>query len=238
MSPAEIIGQLGQLEMSSRPYSLPPAAFCWSEVPSNRILTCLAVLIFLFNIRNLFSLFSPMIYSLRSARGQVDLEYNVSVSRLRNHIALVFFLPFCLLADRFNLFPADFKAELNPNLHCLVSAGAIALYLLFRSLCQALLRAFSPGRDESTALKRSLYSYIISICPIMLLSGALLPAFGVGDAAVRIVLLCILGATLIVSYVRSFQILHAKSSSLLSFLYLCGLEFIPAAVLITAALVF
>ncbi|MDD5820013.1 MAG: DUF4271 domain-containing protein [Bacteroidales bacterium] len=238
MSPAEIIGQLGQLEMSSRPYSLPPAAFCWSEVPSNRILTCLAVLIFLFNIRNLFSLFSPMIYSLRSARGQVDLEYNVSVSRLRNHIALVFFLPFCLLADRFELFPADFKAELNPNLHCLVSAGAIALYLLFRSLCQALLRAFSPGRDESTALKRSLYSYIISICPIMLLSGALLPAFGVGDAAVRIVLLCILGATLIVSYVRSFQILHAKSSSLLSFLYLCGLEFIPAAVLITAALVF
>lgn len=238
MSPAEIIGQLGQLEMSSRPYSLPPAAFCWSEVPSNRILTCLAVLIFLFNIRNLFSLFSPMIYSLRSARGQVDLEYNVSVSRLRNHIALVFFLPFCLLADRFELFPADFRAELNPNLHCLVSAGAIALYLLFRSLCQALLRAFSPGRDESTALKRSLYSYIISICPIMLLSGALLPAFGVGDAAVRIVLLCILGATLIVSYVRSFQILHAKSSSLLSFLYLCGLEFIPAAVLITAALVF
>ncbi len=238
MSPAEIIGQLGQLEMSSRPYSLPPAAFCWSEVPSNRILTCLAVLIFLFNIRNLFSLFSPMIYSLRSARGQVDLEYNVSVSRLRNHIALVFFLPFCLLADRFELFPADFKAELNPNLHCLVSAGAIALYLLFRSLCQALLRAFSPGRDESTALKRSLYSYMISICPIMLLSGALLPAFGVGDAAVRIVLLCILGATLIVSYVRSFQILHAKSSSLLSFLYLCGLEFIPAAVLITAALVF
>lgn len=238
MSPAEIIGQLGQLEMSSRPYSLPPAAFCWSEVPSNRILTCLAVLIFLFNIRNLFSLFSPMIYSLRSARGQVDLEYNVSVSRLRNHIALVFFLPFCLLADRFELFPADFRAELNPNLHCLVSAGAIALYLLFRSLCQALLRAFSPGRDESTALKRSLYSYMISICPIMLLSGALLPAFGVGDAAVRIVLLCILGATLIVSYVRSFQILHAKSSSLLSFLYLCGLEFIPAAVLITAALVF
>lgn len=238
MSPAEIIGQLGQLEMSTRPYSLPQAAFCWSEVPSNRILTCLAVLIFLFNIRNLFSLFSPMIYSLRSARGQVDLEYNVSVSRLRNHIALVFFLPFCLLADRFNLFPADFRAELNPNLHCLVSAGAIALYLLFRSLCQALLRAFSPGRDESTALKRSLYSYMISICPIMLLSGALLPAFGVGDAAVRIVLLCILGATLIVSYVRSFQILHAKSSSLLSFLYLCGLEFIPAAVLITAALVF
>lgn len=238
MGPAEIIGQLGQLEMSSRPYSLPPAAFCWSEVPSNRILTCLAVLIFLFNIRNLFSLFSPMIYSLRSARGQVDLEYNVSVSRLRNHIALVFFLPFCLLADRFELFPADFRAELNPNLHCLVSAGAIALYLLFRSLCQALLRAFSPGRDESTALKRSLYSYMISICPIMLLSGALLPAFGVGDAAVRIVLLCILGATLIVSYVRSFQILHAKSSSLLSFLYLCGLEFIPAAVLITAALVF
>lgn len=238
MSPAEIIGQLGQLEMSSRPYSLPPAAFCWSEVPSNRILTCLAVLIFLFNIRNLFSLFSPMIYSLRSARGQVDLEYNVSVSRLRNHIALVFFLPFCLLADRFELFPADFRAELNPNLHCLVSAGAIALYLLFRSLCQALLRAFSPGRDESTALKRSLYSYMISICPIMLLSGALLPAFGVGDAAVRIVLLCILGATLIVSYVRSFQILHTKSSSLLSFLYLCGLEFIPAAVLITAALVF
>ena len=238
MSPAEIIGQLGQLEMSSRPYNLPPAAFCWSEVPSNRILTCLAVLIFLFNIRNLFSLFSPMIYSLRSARGQVDLEYNVSISRLRNHIALVFFLPFCLLADRFELFPADFKAELNPNLHCLVSAGAIALYLLFRSLCQALLRAFSPGRDESTALKRSLYSYMISICPIMLLSGALLPAFGVGDAAVRIVLLCILGATLIVSYVRSFQILHVKSSSLLSFLYLCGLEFIPAAVLITAALVF
>ena len=55
MIPAEIIGQLGQLEMSSRPYSLPPAAFCWSEVPANRILTCLAVLIFLFNIRNLFS---------------------------------------------------------------------------------------------------------------------------------------------------------------------------------------
>lgn len=238
MIPSEIIGQLGQLEMSSRPYSLPPAAFCWSEVPANRILTCLAVLLFLFNIRNIFSLFPHMIYSLRSARGQVDLEYNVSISRLRNHIALVFFLPFCLLADRFELFPADFKAELNPNLHCLVSAGAIALYLLFRSLCQALLRAFSPGRDESTALKRSLYSYMISICPIMLLSGALLPAFGVGDAAVRIVLLCILGATLIVSYVRSFQILHVKSSSLLSFLYLCGLEFIPAAVLITAALVF
>ena len=108
MIPSEIIGQLGQLEMSSRPYSLPPAAFCWSEVPANRILTCLAVLLFLFNIRNIFSLFPHMIYSLRSARGQVDLEYNVSVSRLRNHIALVFFLPFCLLADRFNLFPADF----------------------------------------------------------------------------------------------------------------------------------
>ena len=229
---------LGQLEMSAQPYSVPQALLCWSEVPSNRILVCISVLLFLFSLRNLFSLYPPMIYSLRSARGQVNLEYNVSISRLRNHIAFICFLPFCLLCDRFNLFSPDLKASLDPNLHCLLSGGAIAGYLLLRALMHAAISPFGPGRDESTALQRSLYSFLILICPAMLLSGALLPPLGVGDAVVRLVLLGELALTLIVSYLRSFQILRFKSSSLLSFLYLCGLEFIPAAVLITAALVF
>ena len=122
-----------------------------------------------------------------------------------------------------------------PRFACL--AGTLLAYLLLRRLLHALLLGVSRHRMDSeslSAVTRGMYNYFICTVVFMLLTVSGIYIFDASDATVRNILWIMLALMLLLSMVRESQILRMNCSGLVTFLYLCGLEIMPAAILIAS----
>lgn len=226
----------GLTEMPPVPFPEPAASFDWGSVTVNRILAAVAVLLILLNLKDFFALVQPILYSFSHSRGNTALEHSVSQSRLRNVSAALLALPFCLLADRFGLYRPDFIMALNPAwrvpvLLAVLAAFLLVRYLMFRLLCPSKLR-----QDERSTLLRTLYTYFIALAVLMLATVGILLVCRAGDAVVRTVLLWEMAAAYLFYLTRTTQFLAWNCNGFATFLYLCSLEILPAAMLVASAL--
>ena len=69
----------------------------------NDILAFICILTIMPVLRSLVSIFPSLVACLVRSKECFNLESSVKLSRSRDIIALAMFLPFCLLASRFNL---------------------------------------------------------------------------------------------------------------------------------------
>ena len=97
--------------------------------------------------------------------------------------------------------------------------------------------SITAGALLTALMERHTY-LTLSLSLIMMLTAGAMSVAGCRDALVCMVLQYELLVFWLFAIIRTAQILSSKQSILATILYLCGLEFIPAAVLITAALVF
>ena len=72
---------------------------------------------------------------------------------------------------------------------------------------------------------------------MLILVGIFSIAGGISVRAARLVLLTVIGLSFLMSGVRSAQILAQHCNGLAAFLYLCGLELMPATLLVLSAVV-
>lgn len=236
MPPDSIIP--GHLEMSRLPLQDMPALPVWDDVLSNKLLVVLAVILMILFAGQAFRLLPPLLYSVGRPRGSAGLEYNLGLSAMRNHIALVCLLPFALICSRYGLYAPDFMQEVPPQWQ---SAAVIAVFLgftAFRALCYLIIVNRRFGKETSSAARRCAYSFFILLTFAMLvLVGIFSIAGGVSARAARLVLLTVIGLSFLMSGVRSAQILAQHCNGLAAFLYLCGLELMPATLLVLSAVV-
>ena len=94
---------------------IPLAMTEWGDILTNKILTTVSVILFLLYLGDLFKLMPSMMYSIGRPRGVASFEHNVSMARIRNRIAAVCILPFCLIADRFSLYEPSFLEDIPPQ---------------------------------------------------------------------------------------------------------------------------
>ena len=168
-------------------------------------------------------------------RGLAAMQNNLQMVRARNLCLAALYLPLCLVLGYYRIFDLDLFDAVPDELRILPQIGLFTFYFLLRTLMYAL---FQPRRDsrEGYRLARGLArNAFLPMTAAALTAAGLLSLFRPDAALARQV---ILGAILLIYIIylfRLYQILRTSYSRFSTFLYLCGLEFLPTG--LTVALI-
>ena len=228
----------GTLEMSAEPWPALAAGPAWTDLLSNRILCCLAVLLLLVDLLDFFRIVPHLLYCYDRPHGAAALEHNMGLARSRNLTSLCYLLPLSLVADRFALARPHFFGAVPPQWTAIATVGFILGVLIVRALCYTLFRPRRLSGEEVATLRHNIGNYIILLAILMLTTVGVCTIFRTPDAVVRSILLWETAAVWLFFLVRSAHLLAAHISGLSTFLYLCGLELFPAALLVTVVVLF
>lgn len=228
----------GSLEMSASPLAGLAADPAWSELPGNRILAVAAVILLIVSLPDVFRIAPQLGYAFSRLRGAADLEHSLGTARTRNAVALLFLLPFCLAADRFALLRPAFWSRLPAAWSPAATLGLFAGYLLVRRCCHFLFRPRRLHAETAATLLHNPYNYFIPLTALVLLSSGALALLHASDLLIRAVLRWECAAVALFAFFRSGQILGGQCSGFATFLYLCGLEIVPASALVAVVLFF
>jgi len=228
----------GSLNMSIHPSEEMVEAIAWGDVLTNRILAVIAVILLVASLPNLFRLFPVLFFSFRQTRGAVAVEHGISMARIRNLTALIFLLPFCLVADHYALFRPDFWSAVPAGWSAPALFAGMVLYLLVRAAGFALWHPRQLNGEAYAALRHQPYNYFILLTALMLIFRFLLPACGLNELAINRILYLLIAFFWCFSLLRSVQFLASYSADFSSILYLCALEILPAALVLATILLF
>ena len=173
--------------------------------------------------------------SIFRARGSSALEGSVRVSHDRDLIALVLLIPAILATFRYRLWAPSFLDRFPPDARLGLVAAAIVAVLLIRYLLHLWLK---PRRHADTWWLgyRLGHTWFILLMMLVLPTLGILYLFHVNDLTVKWFILSELGFVYALFLLRKAQILALSCNPLLTFLYLCALEIIPASMLVVSAL--
>jgi len=234
----EEIFRSGTLEMSASPLETLASPACWSDVLLNRILILVSIALIMRCLLDLFRLTPPLLYSYSRSRGAEALEQSLGTARVRNRIAFCLTLPFCLILDRFHVLRPAFMDTLPAGWSVPATVGLVVAYLILRSLCYLFFRFNRLDKKTAAIARRNLYNYLMLVLPVMLLLTAGLLLARVPEETACSVMRWTLSAVWVFALGRTGQILHAHCSGFSTFLYLCALEILPAAVLVAVVVNF
>lgn len=225
----------GRLEMSSAPLPEFQSPAEWNDLLPNKIAIVLSVVLVLIYLKDIIRLIPPLLYALDRKRGGESLEYNVSAARMRNTVALIYTLPFCLIADYCGAYRPGFWSMVPPEWSSAATLGVMLAYFLLRRLCYAAIRPGKMSAESLATLKHSLYNYFIALVSVAVPTIGILPLFSVREDIISTVFLALTGLAFAFATVRAWQILKSRRSPLPTILYLCGLEILPAAAVVASA---
>lgn len=225
----------GRLEMSSAPLPEFQTPAEWNDLLPNKIAVVLSVVLVLVYLKDIIRLIPPLLYALDRKRGGESLEYNVSAARMRNTVALIYTLPFCLIADYCGAYRPGFWSMVPPEWSSAATLGVMLAYFLLRRLCYAAIRPGKMSAESLATLKHSLYNYFIALVSVAVPTIGILPLFSVREDIISTVFLALTGLAFAFATVRAWQILKSRRSPLPTILYLCGLEILPAAAVVASA---
>ena len=204
----------------------------------NPVFCALAVfftLLFLLNIRSFLKIFPSLSDCALRWKGNVDLEDSIQLSRSRNWIAAILFVPLCLVAYSNNLYEPDIISNLSPYLKLASVIGAFLIYLLLRAFLNWQLEMHRFGSLTFTAANRSFYNYCIILFFLLLFTGAVVRLISGDDSLTRSVLLWETALSYVVYIFRRGQIFASACNPFTTILYLCSLELLPTAALVLSA---
>ena len=194
----------------------------------------LFTLLLMLSLRSGLQILPHLLRCLGRWKANIEIEDSLQLSRSRNLVALLLFVPMCMVVFRFSLYRPDFVDEL-PTLYFHTVAGALAAYLLLRTFLNWQFELGNYRNRVFTAANRSFYNYVILLFVLLVVLGALL---SLGNGPERHVTL-VLRLTALLFYLlivlRRGQIFAAACGPFTTFLYLCGLELIPTGVLVATA---
>ena len=213
------------------------------------ILVAVSVLLFLLALRSFLNVLPYLSDNILRARGSAALENSVRVSRDRNLVAAVLLIPAILLLVaavllipailliyRYRLFDIARFDTLAPDMRLAAVAGVFLVYLFLRFL---LYRWFRPRRryDDYQMAYRAGYTFFILLMMLALLTVGICYVLHLSDLTIKTLLLAEAGVMYLLYLFRRGQILSMSCNSLTTFLYLCGLELLPTALLVVPAVI-
>ena len=206
------------------------------DYPLSYGLVVFSVLVAILLLSRFQNVFPEILSCFMRPRSGAAMERNLRLRQDRNLIAVALVIPFILLAYRYRLYNNHFFSTLDDNLRLAAIAGALIAYALLRRLLYKLQRP-RRGNEYYKVAHRNAYTHFIVMVLFLLCTAGILSLAGVQDETIRIVLL-VEAAVFYLLFLRSTaQILSLYCNSLRTFLYLCTLEILPAALLIVTAFV-
>lgn len=225
----------GTLHLPATPAEIAGMEPSWSDCTVNVIVTLVAVILFVINLKDYLRQLPALSGCLFRARPNVSLEHSIHSSTERSLTALTLSLPFLLMVDRFGLYRPSFIDTLEPQWTIASRAAVLAAFVIIRWLI-SLLRPSKLNGDESAAAVNVLFTSFIPLVTVMLVSLGTMLIFKVPDDSIRIVLLAETAAFYLAFLLVSGRIMALRCSALQTFLYLCALDIIPAALIVASGM--
>lgn len=226
----------GRLHLPSSPPGV-PAEF-WADVTVNRILVIVAAVLAVLSLLDYIRLSPLLAGCMLRERGNIEIEHSVSQAHNRNRCAIVGLFILCILADRYDLYPAAFIELIPAPYRVAAILGVLLAFFFLRYFLFFLIDTVArPKLDSESRLAahRAIYNYFLVVLPLLLFSVLIMWLFKAPDGAVRMVLWVELAVWLFITLLRDGQILMSRHTGFQTFLYLCGLELLPVAALIVSA---
>ena len=202
------------------------------------IATGVALLMFLPVLPQFVNLFPKLWSGLFRTATCIRIEDSRKVQRSRD---LVFWLSLpatVTLVWKSGLYSPDWMAGLNAPLSLAAVAGVITGYGLLRASLSHILpfrRFSSKVHETAVGCPKNFWLLLVSV---MFLAAVALGFCNLPGNIARIITLCLTGALYLLFLIRRFQIFAYDSNYLTASLYLCALEILPTALLVTSAVVF
>ena len=216
----------GLLWLSREALSPASPELSWTDNPVNGILSVVCLLVAMCDIKDFLIIWKPLMPALARWKPLVSLEYNMQLSRTRNRLAGLLFLPFCLAADWAGL----------TSLPLFLFVGVLAGVGLLKWAISRILSHKRVSQDNWNAATNAAFSLFIVLSVTAVLTVSIMGAFKVVTDVVRLVLLVEIGLFWLLSTVREAQIINSNCGPFRTFLYLCTLELPPCAALAAAIL--
>ena len=232
-----ISDDFGTLHLPMTPGDEGAVTLLWSDYPVNVIAILISAVLILLILRNYISLFPTLTACLFRPNPNISLEHNFHTARERSNFAWAMLLPFAILVDRFNLYKPSFLGKIPPEWSLVSVFGVIAAFVAVRFLLFPL-RPVRLHGDESKAAHLNLFTNFSVLVPTMILSFGIMHVLHAQEPTIRTVLLLETGLFYFLSIILTGRILARQCSALPTFLYLCALEIIPAALIIASVLMF
>ena len=234
----EEVFRSGTLEMSARPWDDLAQAALWTDLPLNRILCLVAVALMVVNLIDYFRLFPSLLYCIDRSHGAETLEHSLGLARTRTLSALIYILPLCLVFDRYQIIRPHFWSAIPPAWSAPAMIALFAAYMLARDLCYLFFRPRRLSGESYAALRHNPFNYLLLVAPLLFVTMGVVAIFHLPADMTKYLFLGELLLVWAVSLVRSGQILRKRCTGLSTFLYLCGLELVPAALLAAVVILF
>lgn len=209
----------------------------WLGCEVNAALVSVVVILFLVGLSDLYHLLPSLGSCVIRWRANITLEHSAQLSRDRNYAAGVCLLGFCLLLDRTGFAAPSYVLSSAPAWRVALRLATAAGYLILRRVIFAIMKFGRMPSDARKASHASLYNYFISTALMLFFLSGMMLVFGASDASLQSVATILSGIGFTIAMIRKLQILSGYCSFLSSILYLCALEFAPAAGLIVCCAV-
>ena len=191
--------------------------------------------IFLLSVGSFFKIIPSLGDCVMRWKGNLDLEDSLQLSGSRNWMVMVLFVPLCMVVYSHGLYQPDYMESLPPALGLAATCGTMLAYLVLRSFLNWQLEMDAYRSKTFTAANRSFYNYLILLFLIVFPIGAAFKVLIGNEYVTRTVILYITAFTYLFHIIRRGQIFASVCNPFTTFLYLCGLELLPTAVLVLSA---
>ena len=192
-------------------------------------------LLFLLNLRSLLKVAPSLADCVMRWKGNLDLEDSIQLSRSRNWVAAILFIPLCMVVYAYDLFNPDIIKDLTPVLRLAVVTGVMVAYLLLRAFLNWQLEMHNYRSKTFTAANHSFYNYAIILFFLLFFTGAIAKAAFDDPELTRKLLIWVSGISYLFYIIRRGQIFSSACNPFSTFLYLCSLELLPTAALVLAS---
>lgn len=193
-------------------------------------------ILFLLNLRSFMKMLPSLISCIWRWKSNVDLEDSLQLSRSRDLIAGILFVPNCMLACSYSLYSPEFLNQFPTIIRFGILTGIMLVYVLLRSFLNWQLEMHDYSSRPFTAANKSFYNFTIVLFSVVFIAGAILKAW-TGDVEVtRTFLLWAIAVIYAIYVFRRAQIFASVCNPFTTFLYLCGLEILPTGALVLSAM--
>ena len=210
----------------------------WSDSPVNCILIVAFTVLTMLYLPRLVSILPHLFAGMMRWRAILGQEASIRLSRDRTAFALVMTVPFCLVVSRFDLLPLDRTDLSDPGVKTLAVVGIFAVYALLRQFLIRIAETRRINHDLYRIANNSGFNFFILLTLFAILTAGVSLVFGINELIVKKILYYETVFFFLLFLVRKTQILTNACNQFTAFLYLCGLEIFPAALLVISAVIF
>lgn len=191
------------------------------------------ILLFLLYFNKFINILPYLFGCMLRWKESVHLEDNMQIKRNRDEVTLLLAIPFCMIASKYGFIPQLASPEYGPAGRLAFTLLALLGYVFIRKLCSLAGRTIPCKKAvyvTATSASRTFFSLYTVLA--LAISG-IMSVSGVCPETARTVLLYVAASVYIIFLIRKSQIFKNSCSLFYTFLYLCILEILPTAVLVT-----